>query len=53
MGRHVWVCLGASCRRSGSPELLEQLKQALAEEEDVEVGVPSVVARVRSRRILW
>ena len=37
MGRHVWVCLGASCRRSGSPELLEHLEQALAEDEDVEV----------------
>jgi len=38
MGRQVWVCLGASCRRSGSPELLERLEQALAEEADVEVG---------------
>jgi (2Fe-2S) ferredoxin len=37
MGRHVWVCLGASCRRSGSPEVWEQLTQALAAEADVEV----------------
>ena len=37
MSRQVRVCLGASCRRSGAPELLEQLEQALAEDEDVEV----------------
>ena len=37
MGRQVWVCLGASCRRSGSLELLERLEQALAAEADVEV----------------
>src|SRR6266404_3615345 len=27
MGRHVWVCLGASCRRSGAPEALARLEQ--------------------------
>jgi (2Fe-2S) ferredoxin len=37
MGRHVWVCLGASCRRSGSPEVLAQLEQALAAQEDIAV----------------
>lgn len=37
MGRQVWVCLGASCRRSGAPEVLERLEQALAEEADVAV----------------
>jgi (2Fe-2S) ferredoxin len=37
MDRQVWVCLGASCRRSGSPEVLAQLKQALAVETDVAV----------------
>jgi (2Fe-2S) ferredoxin len=37
MGRYVWVCLGASCRRSGSPEVLARLEQALAEEVDIEV----------------
>lgn len=37
MSRQVWVCLGASCRRNGSQELLEQLEQALAAEADVEV----------------
>ena len=37
MGRHVWVCLGASCRRSGSPEVLQQLEDALDAEADVAV----------------
>lgn len=37
MSRQIWVCLGASCRRSGSLEVLAQLEQALAEVTDVEV----------------
>lgn len=38
MSRQVRVCLGASCRRSGAPELFDLLEQALAEDEDVEVS---------------
>lgn len=37
MERQVWVCLGASCRRSGAPEVWAQLTQALAAEANVAV----------------
>lgn len=37
MSRHVWVCLGARCRRSGSQEVWEHLTQALTAETDMEV----------------
>ena len=36
--RHrVMVCQGSSCRRNGSPELMEQLQQSLSEDDAFEV----------------
>jgi NADH:ubiquinone oxidoreductase subunit E len=35
--RQIVVCHGINCRRSGAPELMEQLQQALAQDETVEI----------------
>ena len=33
----VVVCLGINCRRNGSPELMEQLRQLLSEDETFQI----------------